>query len=107
MHEVRATLVPEHTEIAVRLAREAGIDRVTVADVYVYGPDAPRQVVSVETSTPKARAFVEALLTAPVFAGSDFSMTSRELRAIVDDGDLVALISRDPSRASVCRHSLA
>ena len=65
----------------------AGIERVTVANVYVHGPDARRQVVSVETSTPKARAFVERILASPVFAGSDFSMTSRELRAVVDDGD--------------------
>src|SRR5690349_8731858 len=62
MHEIRATLAPEQTDEAVRLARSVGIERITVADVYVHGPDARRQVVSVETSTPKARAFVEAML---------------------------------------------
>src|SRR5436190_23542162 len=91
MHEIRATIPPQTTAEAVRLAREAGIDRVTVADVYVHGPDAPRQVVAVETSTPKARAYVEALLAAPVFKNGDFSLTSRELRAIVDGGDLADL----------------
>jgi hypothetical protein len=91
MHEIRATVPPEHTAEAVQLAREAGIGRVTVADVYVHGPDGRRQVVAVETSTPQARAFVEALLAAPAFQGEDCSLTSRELRAIVDGGDLAAL----------------
>ena len=40
MHEIRATLPPEHVEKATRLAREAGIDRIAVSDVYVHGPDA-------------------------------------------------------------------
>jgi hypothetical protein len=88
MHEIRATVAPEHTEEAVRLARAVGIDRVTVTDVYVHGPDARRQIVSIETSTPKARAFVEAMLDSHAAAPPDFSVTSRELRAIVDGGDL-------------------
>jgi hypothetical protein len=91
MHEIRATISPEQTGNAVRLAREAGIERVTVADVYVHGPDARRQVVAVETSTPKARAFMEAILDSPAFRGGDVSLTSRELRAIVDSGDLAEL----------------
>jgi len=62
MHEIRATLPPEQVAAVTRLARQAGIDRVSVADVYVHGPDQKRQVISVETSTPKARAFVDALL---------------------------------------------
>ena len=39
MHEIRATLPPEQVAAATRLARQAGIDRVSVADVYVHGPD--------------------------------------------------------------------
>src|SRR5262249_7426031 len=84
MHEIRATVAPEHVAQATCLAREAGIQRVTVTDVYVHGPDARRQVVSVETSTPKARAFVEAFLASPELACGDCALTSRELRAIVD-----------------------
>ena len=42
-----------------------------VAEVYIHGPDARRQVVSVETSTPKARAFVDALLGSADFRGAD------------------------------------
>jgi hypothetical protein len=74
-----------------RLARVAAIDRVTVADIYVYGPDARRQVVSVETSTPRARTFVAALLESEALTGADYSLTSREVRAIVDGSDLADL----------------
>src|SRR5882724_378829 len=91
MHEIRATLPPEQVMAATRLAREAGIQRVSVADVYVHGPDQRRQVISVETSTPKARAFVEALLGSADIRRADCSITSRELRAIVNGEDLSVL----------------
>ena len=91
MHEIRATVTREHVAETARLAHAAGIDRVSVADVYIDGPDVDRQVVSVETSTPKARLFVEALLSSPILAASDYSLTSRELRAIVDRTDLAEL----------------
>jgi len=91
MHEIRATLPPEQVPAAARLAREAGIQRVCVADVYVHGPDQRRQVISVETSTPKARAFVEALLGSADIRRADCSITSRELRAIVNGEDLSVL----------------
>jgi len=91
MHEIRATLPPDQVAPAMRLAREAGIQRVSVADVYVHGPDQRQQVVSVETSTPKARAFVEALLGSSDIRGADCSITSRELRAIVNGEDVAAL----------------
>jgi hypothetical protein len=91
MHEIRATISPEQVGEATRLARTVGIERVTVTEVYVYGPDAKRQTVSVETSTPKARAFVDAFLESPVLTGTDYSLTFRELRAIVDRSDLADL----------------
>ncbi|HTP30858.1 MAG TPA: DUF389 domain-containing protein [Candidatus Acidoferrales bacterium] len=62
-----------------------------IAEVYVHGPGVARRIVSVETSTPKARLFVEALLTSPVLSSADYSLTSRELRAIVDGRDLAEL----------------
>jgi hypothetical protein len=91
MHEIRATLPPEQVSAATRLARDAGIDRISVAEVFVHGPDQRRQVISVETSTPKARAFVEALLGSAEIRGADYSITSRELRAIVNGEDVMAL----------------
>lgn len=91
MHEIRATVPPEHTKEAARLAHNIGIERVSIADVYIDGPDVRRQVVSVETSTPKARLFIEALLASSALAATDYSLTSRELRAIVDRADLAEL----------------
>jgi hypothetical protein len=91
MHEIRATVAPEHVTETARLAHVAGIDRVSVANVYIDGPDVHRRVVSVETSTSRARLFVEALLASPTLAASDYSLTSRELRAIVDRTDLADL----------------
>jgi len=88
MHEIRATVPPEKVDETARLAHNAGIERVSISDVYIHGPDLRRQVVSVETSTPKARLFVEALLASPIMAATDYSLTSRELRAIVDRTDL-------------------
>lgn len=91
MHEIRMTVPPEQVAETARLAHEVGIDRVSVADVYVHGPDVHRRIVSVETSTPNARRFVQALLASKALATTDYSLTSRELRAIVDGADLAEL----------------
>jgi len=91
MHEIRATLPAEHVGTAARLAHEAGIASVAVSDVYLHGPDEGRKIVSVETSTPRARAFVDALLGSASLKGVDYSLTSRELRAIVSGEDILAL----------------
>jgi hypothetical protein len=88
MHEIRATMAPEHVAEAARLAHASGIERIAIFDVYIDGPNLRHKTVSVETSTPKARLFVEALLTSPVLSTVEYSLTSRELRAIVDRTDL-------------------
>jgi hypothetical protein len=91
MHEIRASVPAEYVPEAVRLAHEAGITRVTVAEVFVHGPDAGRKLVSVETSTPEARVFVAAVLDSPILSHVDYTLTSREIRAIVDDTPLSRL----------------
>ena len=89
MHEIRATLPAEHVDTAARLANEAGITSVAVSDVYFHGrEEGRRKVVSVETSTPKARAFVDSLLGSPHLRDVDYSLTSRELRASVSGEDI-------------------
>ena len=47
-------------------------------------PACASQIVSAETSTPKARAFVDALLNSPAFSEVDYTVTSREVRSIVN-----------------------
>lgn len=91
MHEIRATLPAEHVGTAARLAQAAGITSVAVSDVYLHGLQEQRKTVSVETSTPRARAFVDALLGSATLKGVDYSLTSRELRAIVNSEDILDL----------------
>lgn len=91
MHEIRVTVPPDCVSEAVQLAHAAGIERVSVADVFVHGPDAHRRQLSVETSTPKARDFVEAFLGSPALSKAGYTLTSREIRAIVDQEPLISL----------------
>jgi hypothetical protein len=83
MHEVRATVPVDRSAAIARIAIDAGIANVSVYDVFVHGPECPRHVVSAECSTPKAKAFIDALLASPLFDIGDCSVSSRELRALV------------------------
>jgi hypothetical protein len=96
MHEIRATLPPDCVDEAARLAHAAGIDRVSIADVFIHGPNLQRQIVSVETSTPKAKEFVDAFLNSPGLAGVEYTLTSREVRSILG-GDSAASVTRPMS----------
>lgn len=89
--KIRATLPAEHVGTAARLAHEAGITKIAVSDVHLHGLEGGRKMVSVETSTPRARAFVDALLGSASLKGVDYSLTSRELRAIVSGEDILEL----------------
>jgi hypothetical protein len=91
MREIRAILPPEIADEAARLAHAEGIERVSIADVFVHGPNLRRKLVSVETSTPKARAFADSLLMSPVLSQVDYTLTSREVRSIVDNEPLDCL----------------
>jgi hypothetical protein len=91
MHEIRATLPSDCVPEAARLALAAGIDEVTITEVFVHGPNVPRRLLSVETSTPKAKAFVDALLQSKVLWDINYTLTSREVRAIISDTPLANL----------------
>jgi len=83
MHEIRIK-VPQGSgaEIAA-FALKLGIEEAAVSPVYLHGPNRHAEVVSVEVSTPKAKAFVDAIFTHQKFDPETWSITSRELRAIV------------------------
>ena len=91
MHEIRATIPTDCVAEAARMAHAAGISRVTVAQVFVHGPNEEQRLLSVVTSTPKARAFVEAFLSSPLLSHPGCTLSSREVRAIVDDEPLASL----------------
>ncbi len=96
MHEIRATLPPDCIDEAARLAHAAGIDRVSITDVFVHGPNLRRQIVSVETSTPKAKEFVDAFLNSTHLSQAEYTLTSREVRSIVG-GDSFANVTQPMS----------
>lgn len=67
------------------LALRAGIKQVSMYPVFAYGPNRTKEVLSAETSTPKARRFADSVLTAAWFDSAECTLSSRELRAIVTD----------------------
>ena len=91
MHEIRATVPVEISSEVAAIALKAGIPHVSVYDIYVHGADEQKQVVSVEASTPKAKAFIDALLASSVYDANRCSITSRELRAILDHQPIAEL----------------
>ncbi len=88
MHEVRATVPVERSAAIARIAVDAGIADVSVYDVFVHGPERRKHVVSAECSTPKAKAFIDALLSSPAFDIEECSVSSRELRALITSDPL-------------------
>src|SRR3954468_14754339 len=85
MREVRITTPATSAARIASVARSCGLDRVTEYAVYIHGPDEAQTVLSVETSTPNARRFIEALVAAPFFDPRLHVITSRDLRAVVSE----------------------
>jgi hypothetical protein len=81
----RMALLMTHVGEAVNVAHSVGIERVSVSDIFVHWPELPAKVLSVETSPPKARAFIEKFLASEAFAKVPCTLTSRELRAVLSD----------------------
>ncbi|MGI8959332.1 MAG: hypothetical protein ACR2IV_06165 [Bryobacteraceae bacterium] len=86
MHEIRVTVPEVRGKDVAELALRAGIHQVSLYSVFAYGPNQPKEVLSAETSTPKARHFADSVLTAAWFNSADCTLSSRELRALVIDG---------------------
>lgn len=82
MHEVRVTAPAGQGKQIADIALQAGIRQVTMYRVFAYGPDEEREIVSAETSTPLAHAFIEALFASGHFDRETSTVTSRQLRAI-------------------------
>src|SRR5205085_12657982 len=82
MHEVRISVPDGKSERVVGLALHVGITEAAVYEVYVHGPDVRKQIISVETSTPRAKEFVDAIFSADWFDPKQYSITTRELRSI-------------------------
>lgn len=83
MHEIRVTVPEGRAKDVAELALKAGIAQASVYPVFAYGPNQTKEVVSTETSTPKAKKFADSVLTSSWFNPAECSISSRELRAIV------------------------
>jgi len=88
MHEIRLNMRESHIEEVARLALATGVGQVSIYDVFVYGPNQSRKVASIETSTPRAKVFIDALFAAEWFDPAECSITTRELRAILTEEPL-------------------
>ena len=77
-----------------RLAHEAGVPSVGVSQLRSLGADGTaetKDVVDVDTSTPQAKAFVEALMSAPFFDAEKYSIGIRQPRSVVSQEPVRAL----------------
>lgn len=83
MHEVRVTGPVGNSESIAKMALSVGAKHVSVYSVFTYGPNQPQEVLSIEVPTPQAKAFLDALLSSPDFDSQRYTVTSRELRAIL------------------------
>jgi hypothetical protein len=73
-------------EDVARLAFEAGLEQVTIHQQRTLKSDGSQEtkdVVDVETATPTAKVFVDAVMSAPFFDAREYSMTVRQPRSVV------------------------
>jgi hypothetical protein len=83
MHEIRVTGPVGKSEALAQMALSVGAKHVSVYSVFTYGPNQAHEVLSTELPTPQAKAFLDLLLSSPHFDSERYTITSRELRAIL------------------------
>src|SRR5918998_479236 len=77
-----------------RLAHEGGVPSVTVSQMRALSADGSaetKDVIDVDTATPKAKAFVESLMSAPFFDAEKYSIAIRQPRSVVSKERVRAL----------------
>ena len=77
-----------------RLAHEAGVPSVTVSQMRNLSSDGSaetKDVIDVDTATPRAKAFVESLMSAPFFDAEKYSIAIRQPRSIISKEDVRGL----------------
>ena len=80
-----------------QVAFACGIDRVATRQLKLMHADkreTVRDVVDIETSTPKAKDFIESVTQAPFFNGDEFSIAVRQPRSIAGGGSEPATLTR-------------
>lgn len=77
-----------------RIAHEAGVPSVTVSQMRNLSSDGSaetKDVIDVDTATPKAKRFVESLMGAPFFDAEKYSVAIRQPRSVVSREDVRGL----------------
>src|SRR5690349_1909202 len=83
MHEIRVTVPEGQAKTVAEIALSSGIPEVSIYPVFAYGPNQRKEIISAQTSTPKAKKFADRVLTSPWFDPAQCSLSSRQLRALV------------------------
>ena len=83
MHVLKVTAPRGDGEKVAKLALDIGIKEASVSEVYVHGPNQQKDSVEIETDTPTAKAFLDALLTAKFFNPENFSISSQTVPSLV------------------------
>jgi hypothetical protein len=83
MREIKVTTPEPLAEGVARMAKDLGIDSITVSEQTVYGVSTPYREVKLRTSTPAGKKFLDRLFSSAVFDRSKFIVSSHELRAVV------------------------
>jgi hypothetical protein len=93
MHQVTVTAPKGKGNQVVELALKSEISSPSVQQVHDAGSNEDKEVVRVETATPKANNFEQAVLTADFYNPNDYSLTSQNLMSVVSS-DPVAEVTR-------------
>src|SRR6266487_3653682 len=86
MRLVRVRAPQGKAQDVAQIAFASGIDQVSCQRVEVISVDetqTTRDVIDIETSTPKAKRFIDGVVTAPFFDPETFSIAVRQPRAVV------------------------
>lgn len=91
MRLVKVTAQPELAEKIIGTAFDAGLTEVTLRQVEKRSrdgsPPEQLQVIDIETSTPKARRFVDLLLSSDYYDPKKISLNTRQPRSLINDAD--------------------
>jgi hypothetical protein len=90
MRTVKLSVPPDRTAAVLEIAFAAGIESATVHKAEVHAKDAKsvqREVIDLDISTPKAKAFLDRLLASDVYDRNSFSIVIKQPRSIVSRSD--------------------
>src|SRR4051812_18692836 len=91
MREVKIRAPKGQGQPVAQLAIQAGIRNATVHPVFNVGEGRENDEVKVKTSTPKGKAFIDAVMHAPFFDSNLYTISSHPIRAVISDEDVCDL----------------